>query len=262
MTSRRRTTMSERSPARPRRRRRRLVTLRRLIFSVLLVFLAAEAALALLKLPVFEISDVRVYGNRVLPAAFVADCTKVPEKSNILLFKTDTIVRRLRASPIVEKVTVSRRVPDILIVRITERRAYLVLQTPEGAYEVDAGGIPFRKVARPDPKLPVVSCEAPCPIVPGKPVVIPAFKTAVNCLQLARRQGDMRVRKITVDRNNDLCLNVGDGLLIKLGQPRQIEDKLEKAGQTIKLVPNLEYVDVTCPEAPALKLRSSGSAPS
>lgn len=260
MTSWKKTAGSERS--RPRRRRRQIFTVRRIIFAVLLVFLAGEAALALLKLPVFEISDVRVYGNRALPAGFVADCTKVPEKSNILLFKTDTIVRRLQASPIVLKATVSRRVPDILIVRITERRADLVLETPEGAYEVDAGGIPFRKVAKPNPKLPLVSCQVGCPVVPGKAVKVPAFTTAINCLRLAREQGNMRVRKITVDPSNDLCLNVGDGLLIRLGQPRQIEDKLEKAGQTIKLVPNLEYVDVTCPEAPALKLRHSGSGPS
>ncbi len=217
--------------------------------------LAAELVLVVLGSPFFQIRDVRVYGRKLVAQEFVAKCTQIPEKSNIFLFPTETIPQRLRKNPIIERVTASRRLPDTLVVRIVERKADFVLSTHRKHYEVDAKGIPFRIVEAPNPKLPEIACKVPQSIILGKPIKTSAFLTAVDCLRLARQQEEFSVAKITVDQNNDLCLNVRDGLLIRLGRPQHLEDKLSKAKQTIELVSDLEYVDVTCPEAPALKPR-------
>jgi len=244
------------------RRKRKGISARKIILALLLIMLAGEAVYAVLKLPWFEISAVRVYGRKLTPAEFVAGCTKTPPKSNIFLFKTRNMVAKLQRSPIIEQATVSRGFPNTLVVRITERRADFVLSTHRKYYEVDAGGLPFRIVPRPNPKLPELACKVPKPITLGKPIKTSAFISATNCLRLARGKKNFRVRKITVDQSNDLCLNVQDGLLIRLGRPQHIEDKLDKAERTMELVPDLEYIDVTCPEAPALKPSQSGSNPS
>lgn len=230
--------------------------------SLLLILLIGEGTLAVLKSPWFEIKNVIVHGRKLVAPEFVAKSTRIPENSNIFTFPTRTIADRLRPNPIVEKVAVSRRFPDALVVRITERKAYCVLSTRGEFYEVDAAGIPFRTVASPDPKLPVLSCDVPKAIVLGKPIGAAAFHTATNCLQLARQLKEFSVGKITVDPNNDLCLNVRGGILIRLGQPQQLQDKLDKAQRTIQLVPDLEYVDVTCPGAPALKPKPTDANPS
>ena len=230
--------------------------------SLLLILLVGEGTFAVLKSPWFEIKNVIVQGRKLVAQEFVAKSTRIPEKSNIFTFPTRSLADRLRPNPIIEKVTVSRRFPDALVVRITERRAYSVLSTQGEFYEVDAAGIPFRTVASPDPKLPVLSCEVPQAIVLGKPIGAAAFHTATHCLRLARQLKEFPVGKITVDRNNDLCLNVQGGLLIRLGQPQQLQDKLNKAQRTIQLVPDLEYIDVTCPGAPALKPKQTDGNPS
>lgn len=253
MKSVRRRTRTARPSGNPPRHKRYRVNAPRLILSLLLVLLVGEAALAILTSPWFEIKDVVVRGRKLVAPEFVARCTRIPEESNIFTFPTHSIADRLRPNPIIKKVAISRRLPGTLVVRITERSAWSVLSVGGKFYEVDAACIPFRVVASPAPKLPVLSCEIAEAIALGKQIRAPAFHAATNCLQLAIRLGKFSVRKITVDQNNDLCLNVQDGLLIRLGQPLHLEDKLDKARQTIELVPDLEYVDVTCPEAPAFK---------
>lgn len=230
--------------------------------SLLLILLVGEGTFAVLKSPWFEIKNVIVYGRKLVAQEFVARRTRIPEKSNIFTFSMRSIADRLRPNPIIEKVTVSRRFPDALVVRITERKAYSVLSTRGQFYEVDAGGIPFRTVAAPDPKLPLLSCEVPQAVILGKQIKADDFLMATKCLQLARQLKEFPVGKITVDPNNDLCLNVQGGILIRLGQPQQLQDKLEKAQRTIQLVPDLEYIDVTCPGAPALKPKQPEANPS
>ncbi len=261
-SSRRRTKPVQRAARRPERRRRYRINAPRLILSLLLILLAGESMLAVLKLPWFEIRGVVVQGRKLVDRKFVVQSTRIPDKSNIFTFPTRGIADRLRPNPIIKGVTVHRKFPNTLVVRITERKPYAVLSAQGRFYETDAAGIPFRTVASPDPKLPVLSCTVPKAIALGKPITAPAFKLASRCLRLAQPFGKLSVRKITVDPNNDLCLNVQDGILIRLGQPQQMEGKLEKAEQTINLVPHLEYVDVTCPEAPALKPKQSDSNPS
>lgn len=244
------------------RRKHRVINAPRLIISLLLILLAGESVLAVLKSPWFEIRTVRVDGRKLISSRFVSKCIAVPERSNIFLFRTDLIAHRLRRSPIVEEVSVHRRLPATLVVRITERRADFTLSTHAKHYEVDSAGIPFRIVPQPNPKLPVLSCKVPASIHLGRPIKASAFASAMECLKLARAKKSLQVGKITVDQNNDLCLNVRDGLMIRLGQPQQLGDKLDRAERSMQLVPALEYVDVTCPEAPALKPRQSEGNPS
>lgn len=262
MKSQRRRAKPVRKRADRRQRKHYSINAPRLILSLLLVLLMGEALIAVFTSPWFDINRVRVYGRNTVASKFVAAETRVPEKSNIFRFNTRDMARRLGRDPVVERVTVSRRLPDTLVVRITERKAILVLKTHRKLYEVDDMHIPFRIVAQPNPKLPMISCIVPQRIVLGKPIKTSAFLTAVECLQLATQEKKFLVGKITVDQNNDLCLNVRDGLLIRLGQPQHIEDKLDKAKQTMELGTDLEYVDVTCPEAPAFKPRKSGANPS
>ncbi len=262
MKSQRRRTRPVRKPVTRRQRKHYSINAPRLILSLLLILLAGEAVLAVFTSPWFEISRVRTYGRRTAAAQFVKKNTQVPEKSNILRFDTRGMAARLCRDPIIERVTVSRRLPDTLVVRITERKARLVLKTHRKHYEVDEMHVPFRIVAEPNPRLPLLVCRVPERIVLGRPIKTHAFLIAANCLRVATQEKKFLVGKITVDQNNDLCLNDRDGLLIRLGQPQDIEDKLEKAMQTIDLVPDLDYVDVTCPEAPAFKPKQSGTNPS
>lgn len=261
-SSRRRTRPARRTSRRPERRRRYRINAPRLILSLLLILLAGESVLAVLKLPWFEIRQVVIEGRSLADRNFVVRSAQIPAKSNIFTFPAHTIADRLRPNPIIKGVTVSRRFPNKLVVRITERRPYAVLSARGTFCEIDASGIPFRLVAVPDPKLPVLSCSVPQAIKLGKPITAPAFNLAAKCLRLAQPFRKLSIRKITVDPNNDLCLNTQDGILIRLGQPQLMEGKLEKAEQTIDLVPHLEYVDVTCPEAPALKPKQSDANPS
>lgn len=159
----------------------------------------------------------------------------------------------------IKKVVVRRQLPDTIVVELFERRAELTLKTQGRLYEVDPYGIAFRVVGHAMPGVPVVSCSVPGPITLGKQVKATIFLTARRSLQLAEQEKGFRVAKITIDQNNDLCLNVRDGVGIRLGQPERLDEKLEVARRLVEQVAEVrngaEYVDVTCLEAPAFKLK-------
>lgn len=244
---------------RPVRRKRRMIHVRRFVLSVLLLLFGVELVLAVLTSPWFYVKTVRVEGRRTIPLAEIAGSLHVPPKSNLFLFQTERIVRKLELNPAVQNVVVRRRLPGTIMVQVFERRAQLILSSRGRLYAVDSDGLVFCAIKEPLPGVPVVQCSVPGRIAVGKKVEAPKFLAARRCLQLAEEKKNFRVAKITVDQNNDLCLNVRDGPQIRLGQAERLSEKLDIAGRAAEQIPGVgrraEYIDVTCPEAPALKLR-------
>lgn len=244
-----------------RRRKRYRINAKRLIISLGLLALLVELIAVALTSPWFSVRKVKIEGNRLLPSARILALLELPPDSNIFLVKKQPLERRVARSPVVKDVRVRRRLPDTLIVQISERKRDLVLRTPTANYEVDASGVPFRTVAQPGTGVPVISCALQRRPVLGRPIREKRFLSARNCLLLVRAKKIFRVSEITVDPAGDLCLNDRDGFQVKLGRPEQLSEKLDKAALAVEQLPEFrehgEYIDVTCAEAPALKFDDS-----
>jgi cell division protein FtsQ len=232
---------------------------RRLILALLLTALAAELVVVVLTSPRFAIDGIRVTGTRIIPASQVVREIQYLIGSNIFAVKKEEIAAQLTRNPIVVGVRIRRHLPRTLIVEVTERRAHLVLNTGRALYEVDRSGIAFRKVSAANPNLPMVCCPFSRRIVLGERVRFPAFASARDCLIQAQGKKEFRVRKIAVDPDGHLCLNVREGFEVRLGRPDQIAGKLDLVSRLVQQNPEFRergvYVDVTCfPEAQACKI--------
>lgn len=242
----------------PRRQRRKryVINVKKMTLSVLLLLLGIQLVMAACTSPLFYIRNKRVIGNRIVPKSDVLSRIKIANDANIFLVDKITIVSGIKKNPIVNDVRIYRLLPETLIIRIIERKPMFVLSTGEKLYEVDRFGIPFRSVKNAYSALPVISCNVPCVIV-GKRPNSSVFNTAMKCLLLAKEKKKFRVEKLTVDQSQNLCLNVRDGYQVKLGQPDRIEEKLDIAARAVEQIPEFrqhgEYIDVSCPEAPAIK---------
>lgn len=241
------------------RRKRYAIDKKRLVLSAVLLILGVELALAAFTSPFFAVKKIRPVGNKTIPAAEIVQRAKLPGNSNIFLVRKGAVASRLTKNPVVKEVRVYRKLPDTLLVCVEERQPHLVLSTAGVLYEVDSSGVPFRVVKRVGTKLPVISCTIPGRVALGKRLDALDFASAMECLLLAREKKIFRVTKITVDRNDDLCLNVRDEFQVKLGRAEQLSKKLDIAAQAMEQIPECrqrgKYIDMTCPEAPALKLR-------
>lgn len=249
---------SQSSVAPRRRRKRRVINVRRLILALLLTALAGELLVVILTSPRFAVERIQVRGTRVISAAQVARGLHYLVGSNIFTANKREIADTLRRDPVVADVHLHRRLPRILVIDITERRAQLVLNTGALLYEVDGSGVPFRKVSAANPKLPMICCAISGPVILGRALKSPAFASARDCLIRARGKKEFRVAKIAVDPAGHLCLNVREGFEVRLGRPDQIATKLDIVCRLVQQAPDFRrrgmYVDVSCPEAPACKL--------
>ena len=243
----------------PRRRRKRYaINKKRLVLSLILFALGVELVLVALTSPQFAIEKLKVTGTRVIPVSEVLRELSFMKGSNIFKVDERKVADLLKKNPVVADVRLHRRLPRTLIVSITERKPELLLKTGTALYDVDRLGIPYRAVVKVDTKLPLIACTISDRITLGRPLKSPAFKTARRCLLLAQAKKVFRPAKITVDQSGHLCLNVRDEFQVKLGTPEQLSRKLDLAEQVVEQIPEFRqrgvYIDVTCPDASALKL--------
>lgn len=244
----------------PRRQRRKryVINVKKLVLSFLLLLLAGEITWAAFSSPWFYVTKIKPIGNRLMSSKEVKERLNLPNHTNIFVIKKRTLISGVKKNPVVKDVRLYRLLPGTLIVQVIERKPVFVLSIGEKLYEVDHSGIPFRSVKNAYSALPVISCNVPCVIV-GKRPNSSVFNTAMECLLMAQKM-KFRVVKLSVDQSQDLCLNIRDGYQVKLGRPDRLVDKLDVAARTVDQIPEFrqrgEYIDVSCPEDYAFKLKN------
>ncbi|MGB9619601.1 MAG: cell division protein FtsQ/DivIB, partial [Armatimonadota bacterium] len=112
--------------------------------------------------------------------------------------------------------------------------------------------------------LPLVSVARCGPVQLGQKCVSADVANAVEVLKYARKC-ELLVAKISVDPLGDMCLNMGGGFYVKLGQPDDVARKMSILRATLTCRPSIAkeaaYIDLSCPSAPVWKPKCApGSA--
>jgi len=230
---------------------RSLAILMLLLFCAALLWLGGRGVLALQKTlfaenPHFTIREVEVGSDGRLSRAQILEYAGV--ESGMNLFKTDPaeIVRRLRRAPVVETVTVTRRLPDRLSIHIKERMAVAqISRGPNDRIPMDldrhgvvmAPGAPGRNLPRiyglrtPDPKQR---------LLPGLTLQDEGVRQALSVLGLCNTSHWGRYIKITgldVQYDDMLKAELADGtqVLLPRGRPAVLESRLRLLATTVKV---------------------------
>lgn len=231
--------------------------MKRLVLCLVSLALLTELVLVFLNSPQFAIKQVWVKGNKVIPTQQILRQIPYAYGSNIFLIKERRISEIMKRNPIVATAHIHRKLPRTIIVHIFERKPHFVLNTGVALYEVDRSGVPYRIVKAADPNQSMVICAVPGKIVLGRPLKSPGFTFGRECLLLAQAKKISSAAKITVDQTGYICLNVRGKFQVKLGRPEQLSVKLGLVKRVLEQVPEFKqrgmYIDVTCPDAPALK---------
>lgn len=247
------------TPRRHSRHKRRVINKKRLLLSVFLLVIGIQVLFVLLTSPTFAVKKVKVIQNQTISDRQVLQALRLRKDANIFRIKEQSVLVDVRRNPVVQEASLHRRIPSTLIVTISERKPQFVLNSSGALYEVDLSGIPFRVEKTLDPKLPVIECQVRKRIILGRPIKDSDFAAARECLLLAQAKKVFSGIRITVDQKSYVCLNNGDDFQVKLGRPEQLARKLDVAEQVIQQSPEFQkrgaYIDVTCPEAPAYKLK-------
>jgi cell division protein FtsQ len=249
--------------ARGRRRRQRdhrLMALR-LTAAALSLALLAELAGALLWSPRFRVRQVELRGLRMLDSRVIMSRVALRPGARLGAISTSAIRRRLEEIPAVESARVARDWPARLVIVIRERIPAAFIRCGAGIIFLDRRGTGFTAVGAHTDGLPELKGIVVNVGRLGQPQPTEALKQAMEALAAAQ-EAEMTVRQVIAPAPNDLELRLIDGTSLRLGRPERLRLKVSQAKVALmQLQPlhQVEYVDVSCPDAAVWKPRLEAS---
>ena len=250
---------------RPKTNRRRRSWNRTL--QVVAVFLALGDLTALAFAPGLHVTKVRVHGTQMLTPDQVFAEAEVPDNTNVFWMLRQPLTKRLAADPMIDHAERSIRLPDTLILTVTERQPYVVLSSEGQSWLLDRNGVPYRPLDAPLSGLPVIEVAAsalPPVIKLGKPLGTVWLPDAYRLLALTHADPKWQAAKIVVDQNLNLCLNSRKHPQVRLGQANSLPWKMALASAALSayggaLSARAAYIDVSCPQQPVWRPRPAAS---
>jgi len=133
--------------------------------------------------PRFQVKFIRVDGTTdETRRQEVAAASGITSDMSLVGVETEFAAARVRALPYVRTCDIVREYPDIVIIRITERRPQAMVLVNNHAFEVDDDGMVLREL---DPLHPyegplITNLPNTAALIPGQFVGEPALKTAIE----------------------------------------------------------------------------------
>lgn len=232
---------------------------RSFIITILTIGLLVEIVVVLLTSPFFHIKQITAAQNNTVSDSDIISAANIQPETNIFRLHVKSVIANIESNPVIESVVLHRKLPSELIICVTEREVYSILEASGKFIQLDKSLVPFR-IAKEKPKdFPVIKYTPPKKVILGKTITDPIIEASQKCIILSNSASPFKIDEITVDQNKELCLNIDDGYKIIIGRPINLEEKIDIASQVLIQIPrfrkNGEYIDVTAPEAPAVKYK-------
>jgi cell division septal protein FtsQ len=218
-----------------------------------------EIAAAVYTSPWTGLRTVTVVGAQERDQARISRVLRPLAGRPVLSLDTKGLRKSLLSEPRLDAVRVARGLDGRLSISLTYRRPFVTVECGDRAYDADAKAVPFEPVSL--RRVFDVRFVGPAQVALGRPM--PALRDPIRVLLEVRKLSLAREAKVTVDRDGQMCLNLGGSAPIRLGIGDRIPAKLA-ALQTIlsrdaTLLTRAEYLDLKSPESPAWKRRVSAA---
>jgi cell division protein FtsQ len=100
----------------------------------------------LFKLPYFDIKTVAVENTKHISKGDVLKLANIQIGGNIFYLNTGEITEKLKNNTYINNVTISRKLPDTIVIRVEERKAEFYAVINEENFVIDNNGIVLEKV--------------------------------------------------------------------------------------------------------------------
>lgn len=231
-----------------------------LFFSSALVGCVSSYAL---QTPDLVVKEIKISNVNRADRAEVQKAAKGLLGKNILVLRKSPVIDDLCAVHEVESVKIGRDFPCKMWVRLTERKPAAILVTGGKSYLLQSDGLAFHKVSKPENGLPILSVADCGKVSEGTVCASSGVRSALKIVGFAGEHR-LTVAKISVDPLGDICLNMGSGFYVKLGQPDEMARKMSLLRDALVYKPSLAreaaYIDLSCPSAPVWKPKA-GAGP-
>jgi len=216
--------------------------------------------------PRFAIQTVDLVGAKRTTLDQIKTTSGIAVGLNIFALDTDGAERKLLENPWIAEVKVTRRLPSILRVELSEREAAAVVALGERLYLVTPEGVPFKEVQAGDPfDMPLISGASPENLQRDRKREIERIQTGLEVLRQYERVPLSRVyppEEVHIADAGDVTLTCGkDGVTLELGNgpwrkkllmAEEVVGELRKKGRT----PGIVFLDNSAhPERVVVRMR-------
>lgn len=209
--------------------------------------------------PFFALQRAEVHGSRTLKADELLLLAGWRYGENLFELDLRQGAGRLLEHPRIAAVRLARRLPDRLVISLTERPAVGLLGTAAGLFAIGADGRVLGHAVPADGEHPVITTARPVDnVVVGASIADVAVLAAADLAGHCESELPGRLSEINVRDPNNIVGYTRDGILVRFGPARAAAAKaralrlvLEAARQQQGKV---AAVDVRVPETPTLNL--------
>ncbi len=220
-------------------RSRRERWLRRALVVVPLVVSVAFGLHTLLTAPYFEVQQITIQGTRsgqVIAAIKRLHLTGV----NIFLADTSADAAHIETLPPIAAASVTRSLPNTLLVRVVERQPVLIWQVGAVLYSVDAGGAIIAQVQQAG-GLPVIRDEHSRdqdghPFAPGGKIDPKIIQMARQLLEQVPTASGITSFTLRDTLAYGIVLISADGWQARFGGPDNLQNKINELAAILQLV--------------------------
>ena len=158
-----------RKKSRKKRDSRRMV---RFLRNMLLIAMSVLAVYYFTQSPFFALKEIEVNGNTKVTETEIIKKSGLSTGINYFELDTEIVEKRLHSIPLVEKVTVKKRLPDSVVINIKERKPLALFCTQEGLLVIDGKGYCLEKcTTAASYDLPIITGLKPDSQNPGEQVI-------------------------------------------------------------------------------------------
>ena len=218
------------------------------IGSVLAIFWVLFSAL-----PLWKLHQVIIRGNGYISEQVILSAAQIPKNSSIFKISTMKINRRLAALPWVDKVQVTRKLPNKLIIQIKPKKvAYRVLINDSSWFIDRKGNILNRE--------DLILQNNLSHSVYGLTSISDINKMLEDLNPLIDQMETLVTGNLIINYSPSNISVVSNGLLIKIGVPILYQEKLSALKNMLKVLEpkleKIEYIDIRAYKTPAVKFKS------
>ena len=215
--------------------------------------------------PFFQVNSFEVTGNSALTDEKVVALSGIGQGDNFFYADTWGAKRSLRQNPFVENVKIRRKLPDRLLIQVTERRSVGYIVTRDGYVQVgEDGRLLAIQQCLSNYGLPVISGVelSELPAIGGF-IQNEKLKQALEVLQHCDQSLLNNIAELNVGQEYYILAYTNQKVEVRLGGLDNIEQRLQDLNQILTTVVGTQiavdqilYIDMRYEGQPVIKLRT------
>lgn len=207
------------------------IRINRLIILLLFVFMICFGIIAFIRSDFFALRNIKIVNNNILTKSEIDDLSKITTGKNIFTYDLKKIDSNIRQSKYVKDVTVTRKIPNSLIINISEKQVYCALEGEDDYYYVDKNMHYIDKLKKQNLKenCLIVNIDF---FIKNNKIYFKREKDKISLVELIENINnyglDKKVDKIDFLENDKISLKIGKNMEAIIDENKNMKNQISK----------------------------------